>query len=105
MVLGIVSSLSPPTAHAQSTTASVFGQAPAGEIVTAHSSEGLQRHKIVGKNGRYRIDPLPAGDYSVTLEKDGQPVDARTHIPLIVGRGTEVDFACPNDHCAASESR
>ncbi|GGA21988.1 carboxypeptidase-like regulatory domain-containing protein [Dyella nitratireducens] len=105
IALGVVSSVSPSAVRAQSTTASIFGQAPAGETVTAHSSEGMQRHDTVNKKGRYKINSLPAGDYTVTLQKDGQTVDTRSNIPLIVGRGAEVDFACPGDHCEASANR
>lgn len=89
--------------HAQSTTSAIFGQAPSGTIVTAHSTTGFQRHETVSKKGRYKITSLPTGDYTVTLQKDGQTVDTRPNIPLIVGRSAEVDFACPNDHCAASD--
>ncbi|WP_239004482.1 carboxypeptidase-like regulatory domain-containing protein [Dyella caseinilytica] len=105
VALSIASSLSPTAAHAQSTTATIFGQAPAGETVTALSSSGLHRHETVGEKGHYRIGSLPAGDYTVTLEKDGKTVDSRANIALIVGRGAEVDFACPNDQCATSQNR
>ncbi|MFK2891349.1 carboxypeptidase regulatory-like domain-containing protein [Dyella flagellata] len=91
-------------AHAQATSSTIFGQAPAGEVVTATSSLGLHRHETVNKKGRYKINSLPMGDYTVTLEKGGQLVDTRPNIGLIAGRGAEVDFACPNDHCEASEN-
>jgi hypothetical protein len=99
MVLGVTGLASSTTAHAQSTSATIFGQAPAGESVTALSSTGLHRHDTVNKKGRYKIGSLPAGDYTVTLEKDGQTVDTRSNVALIAGRGAEVDFACPNDQC------
>ncbi|RUL69210.1 carboxypeptidase-like regulatory domain-containing protein [Dyella choica] len=104
IALGIACSLPPSTAHAQSTSSTIFGQAPAGETITATSSLGLHRHETVNKKGRYKISSLPTGDYTVTLEKSGQSVDTRSNIALIAGRGAEVDFACPNDHCAASEN-
>jgi len=86
--------------HAQGTTASMFGQGPAGGLVTAKSSTGAQRHATIGDNGRYKIIPIPVGTYTITLEKDGKVLDTRKNIPLTVGKGAEVDFACENDKCA-----
>ncbi|HUA79424.1 MAG TPA: carboxypeptidase-like regulatory domain-containing protein [Dyella sp.] len=105
IALAIVGSVSPATARAQSTTAMIFGQAPAGETVTASSATGFHRHQTVNKAGKYKITPLPQGDYTVTLDKDGQAVDKRSNIALLVGHNAEIDFACPNDKCAASENR
>ncbi|SFS17084.1 Carboxypeptidase regulatory-like domain-containing protein [Dyella sp. OK004] len=90
------------TAQAQGTTASIFGQAPAGATVTVSSVTGLHRHITVDAKGRYKL-ALPVSVYSVMLEKDGKTVDTRANIPLTVGRGMEIDFACPNDQCAVSE--
>ena len=90
--------------HAQSSTAAkVFGWAPAGQTITAHSStSGARRHAKANAKGRYVISALPMGSYTVTLEKDGKAVDTRSNISLTVGGGAEVDFACPRDQCAAS---
>jgi hypothetical protein len=90
-----------PPARAQSTTASMFGQGPAGGTVIAKSDTGAQRHATISESGRYRISPIPMGTYTVTLEKDGKVVDTRNKITLTVGKGAEVDFACENDKCAA----
>ncbi|MBE1161712.1 carboxypeptidase-like regulatory domain-containing protein [Dyella acidiphila] len=103
VVAAIVSAVCVTPARAQSTTATMFGQAPAGEVVTAISSTGLHRHETVNAKGRYKIGSLPAGDYTVTLEKSGQTTDTRSNINLMAARGTEVDFACPNDQCAESK--
>lgn len=92
------------TASAQSTSGHIFGQAPAGETVTVQSRSGFHRHMTVKDNGRYTINALPLGVYAVTLEKDGTVVDRRANIPITVGRGAEVDFACPRDQCAAPQS-
>lgn len=105
IALGIISSLSPAAAYAQSTSAAIFGKAPAGEIVIASSTTGLHRRGTVNKAGRYKIGPLPEGSYTVTLEKGEQTVATRSNIALLVGRNAEIDFACPNDHCAALEDR
>jgi hypothetical protein len=88
-------------ARAQGTTASMFGQGPAGGIVTAKSDTGAQRHATISDSGRYKISPIPMGTYSITLEKDGKVLDTRNKITLTVGKGAEVDFACENDKCAA----
>jgi hypothetical protein len=88
-------------AQAQGTTASMFGQGPAGGVVTAKSNTGAQRHATIGDNGRYKISPIPMGTYTITLEKDGKVVDTRDKITLTVGKGAEIDFACENDKCAA----
>lgn len=86
--------------RAQGTTASMFGQGPAGGLVTARSDTGAQRHATISESGRYKISPIPMGTYTVTLEKDGKVVDTRNKISLTVGKGAEVDFACENDKCA-----
>lgn len=89
------------TASAQATSGRIFGQAPAGQTVTAQSTTGLRRHVTVKSGGRYTITALPAGTYTITLEKDGTAVDVRKNIPLAASRGAEVDFACPQDKCDA----
>jgi hypothetical protein len=104
MALGFISSLSPLAAHAQSTTSTIFGQAQAGAIVTAKSDTGLHRHGTVNNQGHYKLGQLPMGDYTVVLEKDGKAIDTRPKISLLGGQNSEVDFACPNDHCEASDS-
>jgi hypothetical protein len=104
IAMGMVGLSASTAANAQSTSATIFGQAPARESVTALSSNGLHRHDTVNKKGRYKIGSLPAGDYTVPLEKDGQTVDTRSNVALVAGRGAEVDFACPNDQCT-SENR
>lgn len=100
--LGIGAGVVSPAASAQGTMAHIFGQAPAGAEVVAKSSTGLHRHITVDKEGRYDLRNLPLSVYTVSLQKDGKVVDTRHNIPLSVGRGAEVDFACPSDHCAAA---
>lgn len=88
-------------AWAQSTGTHIFGWAPAGQTVVAKSATGMKRKATVAENGRYQLRALATGVYTVTLMKDDAVVDTRKNIPLTVGRGAEVDFACPNDQCAA----
>ncbi|WP_266172017.1 carboxypeptidase-like regulatory domain-containing protein [Dyella subtropica] len=103
VAMGLCSTAAVTTAHAQETTASIFGQAPAGATITVHSTTGVRRHATANAKGHYTVKPLPLSIYTVTLEKDGKIVDTRANIPLKVSGGAEVDFACPNDQCAAPE--
>jgi len=82
--------------HAQATTGSIFGQVPAGSgqtTVTVSSSSGVTRQVAVDASGRYSIGSLPLGNYTVSLQRDGQVVDSRNNVTLRVGAGTEVSFA------------
>jgi hypothetical protein len=69
----------------------------------ATSSTGAQRHATINSKGRYTLTPVPMGTYSVTLQKDSKVLDTRKNVGITVGRGMEVDFACPSDNCTASE--
>lgn len=102
LVMGVIGTAAFNTAHAQATSAHIFGQAPAGEVITVHSDAGIHRHGTADAKGHYSISSLPPGTYTVTLEKDGKTVDTHSNIPLSAAKGAEVDFACPNDQCAAS---
>ncbi|EIL89977.1 carboxypeptidase-like regulatory domain-containing protein, partial [Rhodanobacter spathiphylli] len=85
-------------AVAQSTTGSIFGQVQAGsgETVLVKSSSGVTRQATVDSTGRYAVDSLPLGNYTVTLQHDGQAVDSRSNVTLRVGSGTEVSFGGQN---------
>jgi threonine dehydrogenase-like Zn-dependent dehydrogenase len=89
--------------HAQGTTASIFGQGPAGATVIAQSTTGAKRHITISDSGHYRLSPVPMGTYSVRIEKDDKVLDTRSNITVTVGRGAEIDFACENDKCGAGE--
>ncbi len=81
-------------AAAQSTTGSLFGNAPAaaGTTITVQNESGLKRTATVDANGRYNLGSLPVGKYSINLERDGQVIDKRENVQLRVGAGTEVSF-------------
>jgi hypothetical protein len=81
-------------AYGQATTGSIFGQAPVagGETVVIKSDTGVSREIPVDNSGRYAINALPLGNYSVTLVRDGKAVDSRSGVTLKVGTGTEVSF-------------
>ena len=81
-------------AMAQSTTGSIFGQAPAaaGETVVVANNSGVTREVEVDSAGRFRVGNLPLGKYTVTLKKDGTVIDARKNVALSAGAGTAVTF-------------
>jgi len=81
--------------YAQSTTASISGQVPAGmgDTVTVQSDNGLQRDVAVDSRGRYTASQLPLGNYTVTLKHNGQAVQTRENVALRVGVTTDVSFA------------
>jgi hypothetical protein len=87
-----------PPVHAQATTGSIFGQAPAaaGGTVKVQNESGVTRQVAVDASGRYAIGALPLGTYTVTLQRDGQTIDTRNNVELHVGAGTEVSFAGAN---------
>ncbi|MEI7036846.1 TonB-dependent receptor [Fulvimonas yonginensis] len=82
-------------AFAQSTTGSIFGDAPAaqGETVLIQNASGFSREVPVDASGRFVANQLPLGDYTVTLRQNGQTVDTRNNVTLRVGAGTQVSFA------------
>ncbi|MFC5436715.1 carboxypeptidase regulatory-like domain-containing protein [Rhodanobacter umsongensis] len=85
-------------ALAQSTTGSIFGQVQpgSGESVLVKSSSGITRQVAVDSTGRYTVDALPLGSYTVTLQHNGQATDSRSNVTLRVGSGTEVSFGSQN---------
>lgn len=88
-------------AHAQSTAASIHGQAPAGDEIVATSTTGFRHRTRVHANGKYVIHSLPLGTYSVKLMKNGKVLDKYHRVPLLVSGTRIVNFACPHDKCAA----
>jgi len=92
--------------NAQSTVGSVFGKAPAGDTVSARSMQtGAGREVHVDSQGRYFARELPTGTYAVVLKKDGRPVAKHINVPVVVGRGSEVDFNCGQGGCAKSADK
>lgn len=94
------------TAAAQSTVGSVFGKAPAGYAVSARSmTTGGGRTVHVDSRGRYSIRELPVGVYTVTLKQADQAVAKHLNVPVVVGRGIEVDFDCSKLNCSEVASK
>lgn len=86
-------------AYAQGTDSSIFGKAPTGTTIVAHSATGVTRHVTADSKGRYSFNHLPLGTYTVSLEKDGKTLANLNGAELFVGRSFGVDFACDNDQC------
>lgn len=80
-------------ALAQSTTGSLFGDAPAGSTVLIQNTSGFSREITIDASGHYNAGSLPVGTYTVTLQNNGQTVDSRSSVTLRAGAGTDVSFA------------
>ncbi|HEY8328210.1 MAG TPA: carboxypeptidase-like regulatory domain-containing protein [Rhodanobacter sp.] len=105
-VIGVCGAAGSAAANAQATTGNIFGKAPAGDIISVQSTtSGFQRQDQADSKGRYSIDPLPVGVYTVTLEESGHPVVKHVNVPVVVGRGMKVDFDCVQGQCAQLASK
>jgi hypothetical protein len=74
----------------------IFGQAPTAQGTTVHivnTSTGLSRDVAVDSNGRYRASSLPVGNYTVTLQQNGQVVSTRDNVSVTLAGASEVSFA------------
>lgn len=92
-VIGVCAAAGSATVHAQSTAGMVFGKAPMGDTVSAHSTTtGTQRSVHVSSSGHYTLKGLPVGVYTVTLEENGKAVVKHPNVPVGAGRGSKVDF-------------
>jgi outer membrane receptor for ferrienterochelin and colicin len=82
-------------AMAQSTTGSIFGQAPAaaGETVVVTNTSGLTREVPVDSAGRFQVSSVPVGVYTVSLKKDGAVTDTRKNVAVSPGAGASISFA------------
>lgn len=88
------------------TTGRVFGNAPAGATVLVQSPEmGLQRTAEVDPSGRYRLAWLPVGNYTVTVLETGQSLVEHPGVPVLVDRGSRVDFHCEQGRCSEVAQR
>ena len=81
------------TAFAQSnTTGTVYGTAQPGTTVTIQNDAGLQRSVVVGADGRFRLPPIPGGEYVVSEYRDNKLLDSRS-VTVAISTGQEVNFA------------
>ncbi|RYI35463.1 MAG: TonB-dependent receptor [Acetobacteraceae bacterium] len=72
--------------QAQSTTGGIYGTVPAGSTVTVTSNTGFSRTVTADANGRYNINNLPVGAYTVTTG------DTKREVVVTVGSGSNVSF-------------
>lgn len=89
----------------EQTTGSVFGNAPAGSSVLIRSDFGIQREVPVDAAGRYVAHWLPVGVYTVTTMANGKALVEHTGVPILVDRGSRVDFACALGRCSEMAQR
>ncbi len=81
------------SAHAQSTTGSLSGEAPNDNTtIFIRSDTGFAREVPVDSRGRYLIPQLPLGTYQVQLKRNGQVVESRDGVVLTVNSNTDVSF-------------
>jgi len=80
--------------NAQSTTGTIFGQAPAvaGEVVRVVGGSGFDRTVPVDKSGRYTVT-LPVGTYDVSLLQNGAVIDSRHGVTALAAGAVTVNFA------------
>ncbi|WP_250624476.1 TonB-dependent receptor [Pinirhizobacter soli] len=102
LAVALSSTLAGGVVYAQSTTGTIFGQAEANETVTVDNGSGFVRQVAVDASGRYAVNALPLGTYTVTLNRAGAVVDSRKNVTLRVGSGTEVSFASSAGSASAS---
>jgi outer membrane receptor for ferrienterochelin and colicin len=81
------------TVNAQSTTGSLYGNVPAGEStsVLVTNNSGFSRSVSADPSGRYNFSTLPVGEYTVTLQRNGQVAGTRT-VTVRAGAGVDVSF-------------
>ncbi|MFC4314060.1 TonB-dependent receptor domain-containing protein [Steroidobacter flavus] len=82
-----------PTALAQSTGGSVFGQAASGDtVIVEGEGTGFRREIAVGSDGSYRVPALSPGRYKVTLRHQDGTTVIRDGVLVSAGTGTPVSF-------------
>ncbi|HET9047968.1 MAG TPA: TonB-dependent receptor [Chiayiivirga sp.] len=77
--------------QAQTTTAGVYGSAPAGATVTVTSQTGVTRTLTADANGRFAASSLPVGEYTITASQNGTTLGTR-RVALTVGANSNVSF-------------
>ena len=88
-----------PALHAQLTTATLIGTISdstgavvAGARVTVVNADTHYTNAVVSNSsGDYRIDLIPVGNYSMTVEAPGFKKFVQTNIPLTVNQQAHVD--------------
>lgn len=93
--LGLGLGLVGTSAMAQQASGSIFGQVSGqhGSTISIRNVDtGFERSVPVDSAGRYRITSLPIGNYTVTLQDNGQAVSSRDNVRVNIAGGVEVSF-------------
>ena len=82
--------------HAQSTTGAIYGTVTGNEgaTVLVQNNSGFSRTVTVDANGRYNVNTLPVGTYTVTVENGGKVIGTRT-VTVRSGAGADASFGGP----------
>lgn len=101
LFLSLILTISP-TAPAQSVTGSLLGRVedstgavvPGATVSAVNDSTGFTRKSQTDTNGNYQIALLPAGDYTITVERSGFKKQA-AKVTLQLGANPAVNFMLP----------
>jgi hypothetical protein len=100
-VVGLCCAAGSAAVHANETTGRVVGKAPAGATVLVRNDEfGIQRKIETNAKGRYLVNWLPIGVYTVTVVDNGKPLAEHPSVQVFVDRGSRVDFNCIDGRCS-----
>lgn len=72
--------------HAQSTTGSITGSAPAGSTIVISNNSGLSRTVTADSQGRFSAGSLPVGSYMV------QAGNSKREVVVTVGASANASF-------------
>ncbi|MCW5579995.1 MAG: TonB-dependent receptor [Luteimonas sp.] len=93
IALGACFAATTPIVFAQSATGAVAGRASAGDrIAVTSEATGTTRLVTVGADGTYRLTQLPIGNYTVQVQRDGQPVGQPIAVNVSIGGTTTVNL-------------
>jgi hypothetical protein len=81
LVLGLLTALGTNVSYAQVITGGLYGNEPAAAgstVVVTSAATGYRKEVQVDKSGRYKLDGLNPGVYTVTVSHDGKEVGSRS---------------------------
>src|SRR5262245_44118010 len=65
---------------------------PGVSVTASNSAIGLNRSVITNESGNYRVDQLPLGTYSVTVELAGFKKEVRNNVKVDIDARVRLDF-------------